>query len=84
MGELGLWLYLLTALGDDAAREAAAGWGGDRAMLLAPRAGVTDTGDGGVRVRREALADDPRAIQTTTPTTACAGWASTPSATPRC
>jgi hypothetical protein len=58
MGELGLWLYLLTALGDDAAREAAAGWGGDRAMLLAPRAGVTDTGDGGVRVRREALADD--------------------------
>jgi hypothetical protein len=58
MGELGLWLYLITALGDDAAREAAAGWGGDRAVLLTPRAGVTDTGDGGVRVSREALADD--------------------------
>jgi hypothetical protein len=58
MGELGLWLYLVTALGDDAAREAAAGWGGDRAVLLTPRAGVTDTGDGGVRVSREALADD--------------------------
>ncbi|MFO0624549.1 MAG: DUF6782 family putative metallopeptidase [Polyangiales bacterium] len=58
MGELGLWLYLVTALGDDAAREAAAGWGGDRAMLLAPRAGVTDVADGGVRVSRAALGND--------------------------
>jgi hypothetical protein len=45
MGELGAKLYLQAALPDPIASDAAAGWGGDRAMLLVPRAG----GDGALR-----------------------------------
>lgn len=57
LGELGLRLFLQTVLGDDAARAGAAGWGGDRAMLLVPRASTAPR-DGGVSVSREGLAQD--------------------------
>jgi hypothetical protein len=40
MGEFGARLYLQAALPDPIANDAAAGWGGDRAMLLVPRAGA--------------------------------------------
>lgn len=56
MGELGLRLHLQTVLGDDAAAEAAAGWGGDRAMVLVP--GRAPVGDGGAPVDRDALGRD--------------------------
>ena len=41
MGELGLRLFLMLGLADDAAETGAAGWGGDRAMLFAPRASTS-------------------------------------------
>ena len=57
-GEFGLRLFLQTALGDDVAREAAAGWGGDQAMLLTPTRATTTGADAGVTVTREGLAED--------------------------
>lgn len=54
MGELGLRLHLQTALSDEGADEAAAGWGGDRAMVLVPSSeGLADGG-----ASRAALAAD--------------------------
>lgn len=55
LGELGLQLYLESVVPDARAMAGAAGWGGDRAVLLVPRMGITRGADGGTTVSHEAL-----------------------------
>lgn len=56
LGELGARLFFNSVLDDARSDAAAAGWGGDRAVLLAPRGAVTPRGDGGVTLSPDALA----------------------------
>lgn len=56
LGEFGTRLVVAEAVGDARADAAARGWGGDQAVLLAPRGAVRPRGDGGVTLSPEALA----------------------------
>ena len=55
VGEFGTRLVLADAVGEARAHAAAQGWGGDHAMLLAPRGSVAPAGDGGVTLSAAAL-----------------------------
>ncbi len=59
LGELGARLFFYTGVDDARARTAAQGWGGDRAVLLAPRGAVHGTADGGAPLDAATLAAAP-------------------------
>ncbi len=58
MGEFGAREFFRAVLSDARAGEAARGWGGDRALLLVPRASVQEGSDGGVTIPGAALGQD--------------------------
>lgn len=55
LGELGARLFFNTVLDDDRADASAAGWAGDRAVLLAPRGTITPLPDAGVSLTPNTL-----------------------------
>ena len=55
LGEFGTRLVVADAVGEARAAAAAQGWGGDHALLLAPRGSVTPAADAGVTLSAAAL-----------------------------